>query len=77
MGRSACPASAGVPALRASPPAYGMHVTADARDARHRRRARSLPAYEMYFTSQSEIDGKNSSSSVRSVSLTRKGITPR
>ncbi len=37
----------------------------------------SAPAYPMYFTSHNEIAGKNSSSSVRAVSLMRKGNTPR
>jgi hypothetical protein len=35
------------------------------------------PNYVMTFTSHNEIPGKNSSSSVRSVSLIRNGITPR
>ena len=45
--------------------------------AQQQRWPRGSTPYPMYFTRNSEMGGKNSSNSVRSVSLIRKGITPR
>ena len=55
----------------------GFPTLARLRAASLRARQALTRAQEISFTSAREMPGKNSSSSVRSVSLMRKGITPR